>query len=315
MTNLLDLPILKAIDRALLGHNKSPRKQANAVVIGQADASRSLSPFLSFVQSRGCPPFVRHVVDSIDGGLAVSGRLGRIHITTTFVTSSQHNTTVSRKDVTSLWRVLDVAVPALCNVLPIAAASLHMDIVIMLTPIRKRFPSSGEDRWLPEHINTGVSLVSAASGLGTNILVYRREEFIKVTLHELLHCFGADAQLATYTRAHPSVCRNVETQARVMTRDLRLGEAYVEAYAVLCYGVVAAHISGQPATRLIAQQIARALRVMTDAWRDWQGSGRLLREETPVFAYLFAKAALLMDGGAALLRCPPSISSAAFANK
>jgi hypothetical protein len=72
----------------------------------------------------------------------------------------------------------------------------------------------------------------------------------------------------------------------------------------MIYSLFAAHALKKSAEKLLAQQEARAVRVLTAIWHQCQGANKRLIERTPVFAYYFAKAALLMSAGRALRQCP-----------
>ncbi len=301
-----DLPILQAVQNECRAIQRpTTTKTPKITIASDENVRRSLSPFEGFLQSAMCPSFVRDVASSAHTGHVLNTNVDGIHVSALFVDinhTENSRPTYTYHDMEKLWRVLYIIVPALRKSLDSSIA--RIELVLMLTQMPKHFPSSLSSMWLPEHVNTGVSLVSHTTGTGSNIMVYRREEFIKVTIHELLHCFGADAHMPTYMRRAPHVSRHIKSQAHVDSNNLCLGEAYVEAYAVLCYAVCAAHITHKPVARLISQQVARAIKVMRDVWREWQGANRTLREGTPVFAYYFAKAGLLVSNGDALRQCP-----------
>lgn len=245
-----------------------------------------------------CPPFVRSRAARVASGRITSATIADTVVTTTFL--DKH----TQRDVDLLWQVIRSVIPAVRS--SMVARRNHpktLNIVLLLTPMLKAFPSSDE-AWMPENVNSGVSLISMDGGTESDIMVYRREEFVKVTIHELLHCFGADAHAGIYLRQNPHITDHISRQAHVDSSGLCLGEAYVEAYAVMIYSMCAAHALKKSAEKLLAQQEARAVRVMTDVWRQCQGANKPLIERTPVFAYYFAKTALLMSAGRALRQCP-----------
>ena len=67
--------------------------------------------------------------------------------------------------------------------------STNLTILLYLTPIKKTLPSSSLDILSPEHINSAVTTSCVKNG---KILIYRKEEWFKVLLHETLHVFGLD---------------------------------------------------------------------------------------------------------------------------
>lgn len=70
---------------------------------------------------------------------------------------------------------------------------LKRDLKIVLIDYRgkKRLPTNGQG-FTPYHVNSGVTISYGNSG---TVIVYRREEMIKVLTHEMIHFFGIDAKV------------------------------------------------------------------------------------------------------------------------
>ncbi len=73
----------------------------------------------------------------------------------------------------------------------------HIVITIWPTSKKKRLPKTGETI-TNEHVNSGCTYVSTTTGVDGNnseIFIWRKEELLKVLLHECIHAFGVDHQL------------------------------------------------------------------------------------------------------------------------
>jgi hypothetical protein len=68
-------------------------------------------------------------------------------------------------------------------------------IHVFLTDYKKEFPSESV-LLTPFNVNTGVTIY------GKTILVYRKEEVIKVLIHELIHFFGIDHMHVSHDNEH-----------------------------------------------------------------------------------------------------------------
>jgi hypothetical protein len=68
-----------------------------------------------------------------------------------------------------------------------STCSSTLNIFIYMTKFKKRFPSVMGEAIDAEHANTGLSYHCARNN---DLVVYRKEEWFKVLIHELFHAFG-----------------------------------------------------------------------------------------------------------------------------
>jgi hypothetical protein len=114
-----------------------------------------------------------------------------------------------------------------------ATCSSTLNIFIYMTKFKKRFPSAMGEAIDAEHANTGLSYHCAKNN---DLVVYRKEEWFKVLIHELFHAFGlsfieedmppgVDAAMQailkkTYAISHP--VRVYETYCEIWGRVLNV---------------------------------------------------------------------------------------------
>lgn len=104
---------------------------------------------------------------------------------------------------------------------------LHLNINLILSPINKRITSGTFDAY---HVNSGYTTLHE-SPRSASVIIYRREEVIKVLIHELLHSFAMDVK--NYTR-DVMLLKQMGFDFEIMTqRGIRLNEALTDAYACL----------------------------------------------------------------------------------
>lgn len=78
------------------------------------------------------------------------------------------------------------------------ANKYNYDIKFLLTDIPKKLPKQGE-YLTPQNINSGYTITYGNINL-RKILIYRREEYIKVFIHEFLHSIGCDRDVSEDTK-------------------------------------------------------------------------------------------------------------------
>lgn len=158
---------------------------------------------------------------------------------------------------------------------------------VFLTDCVKRLPPKGvilgED-----HINTGYTQRCSKKSL----VVYRREEWTKVFIHECMHHFNLDGGLA---EVHLPMFRIPGT--------VLLSETFVEVWArILNCRLVAAH-TGQSVKALLALERRHAVRTMVQVLAQMglkygdltTEKAAQYKENTNVFAYIVLGAILIND--------------------
>jgi hypothetical protein len=111
-----------------------------------------------------------------------------------------------------------------CNYYAPAHCSRTLNVQIFMTELKKTLPTNGEPI---EPANANTAFTTSCSET-TNIVLFRREEWFKVFIHETFHCLGLDFS------AHAGV---VEQSKRAILSifniksDVRLFETYCEMWA------------------------------------------------------------------------------------
>lgn len=263
--------------------------------------------------SRYVPEFVSSdVVRSVSGGTRLSR--GSTQVALVDAGDVCRVTTV---DVDMVAFVMAMAVPCISSALGSELASLT--IVLCLTDGQpKRAPADeAGSAWRADHVNSGLSVVSANGRIAT-VLVYRREEYVKVLLHELLHSHGLDRHLhspdagcrAQLAHIDAAICEAFSIRTLPTRGQLRLGEALVDAHAMAMHVLLSAAlrtISSSTAPRgrkyageveacyaatLAASDRACAI-VLSRLQHATATAARPFVEATHVFAYYVVKCALL----------------------
>ena len=195
---------------------------------------------------------------------------------------------------------------------PHCAKSLR--IVIYLLPDKRVLPDSSIAVLGPSHVNGGVATSCRDDG---EICIYRREECMKVFVHEVFHAFGLD------TAGHSDAASEAEMQQLFPVPDLRIAleEVYAEWWArvinaaLICY----AHPKGKGRDNFLvlfsfALNMERVF-ALFQARKVLEHMGLrignlyatdeasiiarqlLYREKTPVFSYYVMVALLMYDFG------------------
>lgn len=253
------------------------------------------------------PAFARSIATSAQDFITIREHFhdGDLTVTAAFVQG--HGCQCSLADLQYTLYTLRAVVPALQEVFQRRPEALT--IILALSPHVKVFPSDKAATITAEHVNSGVSLINVDAGVGRTIYIHRREEYLRVLIHELIHCFGADAMTHRVSGIIADMEKSIARGIRVTpTRgQLKLTEAYVDCHAVLAYAVVVASTvaklkkHGERAERgdLIDEYLlAQRAHVQRVAVRLLQLMGAHFREESHAFAYYVAKAGLVSSPSA-----------------
>ena len=115
-----------------------------------------------------------------------------------------------------------------------------LEIVFFMTPFIKTFPDTQKDILGAEHINGGYTIPCQQH---SKIFIWRKEEFLKVLIHESIHSMGIDISTMQLDKIHNNMenlfpLNNKQTQ-------FNIGEAYTEFWTeiinILYYVVVYAN--------------------------------------------------------------------------
>ena len=161
--------------------------------------------------------------------------------------------------------------------------------VILLSSAKKYYPSG--QIFGPDHVNTGYSTYNSAND---HIVVYRKEEWFKVFIHECFHFFKYDNALfdASLTQYILDVFP--------VHSEVKLYESYCEIWARTLNCCMASVITKLPLSILLQREKKYAVRHMVNVLRhmnltydDILTPGNTFRENTNVLAYVVLGAILM----------------------
>jgi hypothetical protein len=185
-----------------------------------------------------------------------------------------------------------------------------LSATIYMVDAPRQLPASSVTVLGPDHVNGGLSYVCARNG---EITIYRAEEFGKVFVHETFHALGLDQ-----AGREGGESSDIIAQAFRLPADAELAEAYTESWATIISALLSSLTGGDDALTALAKeqvfaagQAAKVLAHMglpTSVLADDSEQASVLRrllykQETPVFAYYLARAALLAALPAFLRTC------------
>jgi hypothetical protein len=98
-----------------------------------------------------------------------------------------------------------------------------LDIFIFLTDAEKKLPNNNIQILDKENVNTGFTTMCGPS---SEIVIYRKEEWFKVFIHETIHNFGFDFSMANNSEIHKKIY-----DLFPINSDFKLFESYCEAWA------------------------------------------------------------------------------------
>jgi hypothetical protein len=106
--------------------------------------------------------------------------------------------------------------------------SSNISIYIYLTDFEKRFPTQQGLPLDAEHANTGMSYHCVRTN---DVIVYRREEWFKVLIHELFHAFGLSFIESDMPRGVDAAMQAMLQKMYAISHPVRIYETYCEIWA------------------------------------------------------------------------------------
>jgi len=108
------------------------------------------------------------------------------------------------------------------------ACSSTLNIYIYMTDFKKRFPTEKGQSLDAIHANTGMAYHCAKNN---DVVVYRKEEWFKVLIHELFHAFGLSfIESDMETEVHAGMQRSLQRMYAI-SHPVRIYETYCEIWA------------------------------------------------------------------------------------
>ena len=106
------------------------------------------------------------------------------------------------------------------------SATLH--IFIYMTEFKKLFPAARGEALDAEHANTGMSYHCAKNN---DVIVYRKEEWFKVLIHELFHALGLSFIESDMPHGVDAAMQSMLKKTYAISHSVRVYETYCEIWA------------------------------------------------------------------------------------
>lgn len=173
---------------------------------------------------------------------------------------------------------------------------INFRVIFYLSEEKKKFEKDKlfkQELIRSDNVNSGVTFFYSDLPL---IVIYRKEELLKVLIHELLHMYRTHP-IDQYDNYYDDFCKNNWKIQR--TGPLNLYEAYVEVFAVIIHSCLYAYKIHKNKTNIkhVKYVLEKEKRYSKSIYDDICSLQRdnYLREDTNVFAYFYIKYALLQN--------------------
>lgn len=123
-----------------------------------------------------------------------------------------------------------------------STCSATLQIYIYMTDFKKRFPDKAGEALDAEHANTGMSYHCAKTN---DIVVYRKEEWFKVLIHELFHAFGLSFIESDMPDGVDAAMQAMLKQTYAISHTVRVYETYCEIWARILNVMFACFADGE----------------------------------------------------------------------
>jgi hypothetical protein len=218
----------KAIDKYLIGlyHKFSKLKDQKIVVrpidIVKIESIEQISQLLvdqgGFSMDPGIHDYIKHnAMYLLNYSRTIRGRDVTISIV---VTEMKDISNFERFDeyVLLMYWWLDIAY----GIINKSGCSKKLHVVLILTDMRKQLPDNIIDVIGKKHVNTGYTWPCKSNN---KIMIYRKEEWFRVFVHESFHALGLD-NIQLLTRMNKKI-----KELFPLNIDILVGEAYCEFWA------------------------------------------------------------------------------------
>ena len=212
---------------------------------------------------------------------------------------ASNDLTPTEKRMMSLW--LTVA----CSKGKQYGCTESLDVYLFLHPAEKELPDQSQLKLTPKNVNSGFNFPCRKNNV---IVIYRKEEMMKLLFHESVHAFGLD--FATETYPFEGAIRSLQILLPKLSKDiirsLNLCEAYTETLAE-CIWWTMNIVFHQPAVSTTLENVEQSWKQETsfgmqqcvkiahhfnihsvEDFGNW-------KEATSVFSYFFVRVATLFD--------------------
>ena len=122
-----------------------------------------------------------------------------------------------------------------------STCSSTLSIFIYMTDFKKRFPDKAGEVFESEHVNTGMSYHCAKTN---DIVVFRKEEWFKVLIHESFHAFGLSFTDSDMPDRTDAAMQAMLKKTYAISHPVRIYETYCEIWARILNVVFACFSDG-----------------------------------------------------------------------
>jgi hypothetical protein len=137
-----------------------------------------------------------------------------------------------------------------------ATCSSTLHIYIYMTDFKKRFPDEAGEVFDSEHANTGLSYHCAKTN---DIVVYRKEEWFKVLIHESFHAFGLSFIESDMPDGVDAAMQAMLKKTYAISHPVRVYETYCEIWARILNVVFACFADGEHGNHAADSDVAFAI--------------------------------------------------------
>ena len=199
----------------------------------------------------------------------------------------------------------------ICGLYSLKKCAKTLDVYIYLTPFMKFLPEADTSTLGPDNVNTAFTLACSPN---SEMVIFRREEWMKVFIHETFHTYGLD-----FSSHDSNIIKKSVKEIFPIDSEYNIEEAYAETWARIINSAFSSYNSlvdkkdtktfflymdfSLRMERLFSlYQCEKVLRFMGLTYDDLHSSeeksaylrGNFYREKTNVFAY-YVLTAVFMD--------------------
>jgi len=232
----------------------------------------------STLYNNHCPPEIIENMRLLQNGIE--------YISTIFVSNDVKIRFFTKNKNNCLHR-FHIAMTVLRYMVKFASTPRHISVDFILTDVKKQLPEKKGEIIGASTLNTGYTN-------GINIVVFRKEEWLKVFIHECMHFFKFDEQL----RDKPMLVYNLFP---IYTK-INVNESYCEIWARILNCCLISVMNVFPVDVLLErernyaiEQMVKVLNYMDLDYKDLWNEKTKYNEGTNAFSYLVLTAILIQN--------------------
>ena len=169
-----------------------------------------------------------------------------------------------------------------------------INVYIYNTPFKKHLPSDPNKIIGPYEVNSGFTQNSPTVG-GREIVLFRKEECLKVFIHETFHCFNLESndKFKIKTNLNVKLESNILKHVNLFTNSSSTNESYNETWAVIIYCFYKSN-SNTIFYELLNEKCKQTM-INTNKILNYNNNNPPYKENTSVYAYYILTSKLLCN--------------------